>query len=188
MPSTMRAFVIVGPERGEVRVVERPSAGAGEVVVDIERVGVCGTDVELYTGSMAYLASGEATYPIRIGHEWAGTVTAVGNGVDRSWLGRRVTGDTMLGDQTCDRCRSGRQYLCANRYEVGIRHGWPGALAEQLCVPAWSLRALPEDLDWSIGALVEPSGNAWRTVEAAALQPGWRLLVVGAGPSACWRG
>ena len=177
----MRAFVIVAPHRAEVQEVERPTAGPGDVVVDVERVGVCGTDVEIFTGTMAYLASGDATYPIRIGHEWAGTVSDVGDGVDGSWLGRRVTGDTMLGDQTCDRCRSGRQYLCADRYEVGIRHGWPGALAEQLRVPAFSLHRLPDDLDWSIGALVEPSGNAWRTVEAAALEPGWRLLVIGAG-------
>ena len=181
MPPTMRALVITAPRSVEVREVARPVADPGQVVVDVERVGVCGTDVEFFTGEMAYLASGDASYPIRIGHEWAGTVSAIGDGVDASWVGRRVMGDTMLGDQTCDRCRSGRQYLCQNRYEVGIRHGWPGALAEQVCVPVWSLHALPDDLDWSIGALVEPAGNGWRTVEAAALQRGERLLVVGAG-------
>jgi threonine dehydrogenase-like Zn-dependent dehydrogenase len=177
----MRAFVITGPGRGEVRDVERPTAGPGEVVVDVERVGLCGTDVELFTGRMAYLASGEASYPIRIGHEWAGVVSTVGSGVDRTWLGRRVTGDTMLGDQTCDRCRSGRQYLCENRYEVGIRRGWPGALAEQLVVPAWSLRDLPATVDVTAGALVEPGGNAWRAVDAAAIGAGERLLIIGAG-------
>ncbi len=130
---------------------------------------------------MAYLASGEATYPIRIGHEWAGTVSAVGDGVDRAWLGRHVMGDTMLGDQVCDRCLDGRQHLCENRYEVGIRRGWPGALAEQVRVPVWSLHALPADLDPTIAALVEPAGNAWRAVDAADLRPGRRLLVIGAG-------
>ena len=181
MPPTMRAFVITAPRTVEVQEVPRPVPGPGQVVVDVERVGVCGTDVEFFTGEMAYLATGDASYPIRIGHEWAGTVSAIGDGVDASWVGRRVMGDTMLGDQTCERCRSGRQYLCENRYEVGIRHGWPGALTEQVGVPVWSLHALPDDLDWSIGALVEPAGNAWRTVEAAALEQGWRLLVVGAG-------
>ena len=65
-----------------------------------QRVGLCGTDVEFYVGDMAYLHSGLATYPLRLGHEWAGRVASVGDGVDRAWLGRRVTGDTMLGDRT----------------------------------------------------------------------------------------
>ncbi len=177
----MRAFVITGPRVAEVRAVERPSAGPGEVVVDIDRVGVCGTDVEFFTGEMAYLDTGEAAYPIRIGHEWTGIVSALGDGVERSWLGRRVTGDTMLGCGVCGRCRGGRQHLCADRFEVGIRSGWPGALAEQLRVPASSLRALPTELDAGVGALVEPGGNAWRAVDAAAVAPGERLLVIGPG-------
>jgi threonine dehydrogenase-like Zn-dependent dehydrogenase len=177
----MRAFVIRGPRDVAVEDVERPTAGRGEAVVDVARAGVCGTDHEFFTGEMAYLLSGDATYPMRIGHEWAGTVSAIGDGVDPSWLGRRVMGDTMLGDQVCDRCRDGRQHLCENRYEVGIRRGWPGALAEQVRVPAWSLHALPDDLDWTTAALVEPAGNAWRTVDAADLRPGRTLLVIGAG-------
>ena len=96
---------------------------------------------------MAYLHSGEAAYPLRIGHEWSGTVRSVGPDVDEAWVGRRVTGDTMLGCGRCDRCRGGRQHLCADRFEVGIRNGWPGALAEQLAVPATSLLALPDAVD-----------------------------------------
>jgi threonine dehydrogenase-like Zn-dependent dehydrogenase len=178
---TMRAFVITGPRAAEVQLVEAPQPGPGEVVIAVERVGVCGTDVEFFTGEMAYLASGEASYPIRIGHEWAGTVAAVGDSVERDWLGRRVTGDTMLGCGRCGRCRSGRQHLCADRFEVGIRHGWPGALAERLRVPVTSLRALPDGMDAAVGALVEPGGNAWRAVDAAAVAAGERLLVIGAG-------
>ena len=182
----MRAFVIDGPRRGRVREVEAPIATAGLVVVDVARVGVCGTDVELFTGEMAYLHSGEAAYPLRIGHEWSGTVRSVGPDIDEAWVGRRVTGDTMLGCGRCDRCRGGRQHLCADRFEVGIRNGWPGALAEQVAVPATSLLALPDAVDDSRGALVEPGGNAWRAVEAAAVGPGERLLVLGAGRSGCW--
>src|SRR5262245_29583557 len=137
----MRAFVIAGPRQGEVQEVQVPVAGDGEVVIEVERVGLCGTDVEVYSGKMAYLLSGEASYPMRIGHEWAGTIAAVGKGVDEAWIGRRVTGDTMLGCGHCRRCRSGRQHLCEDRFEVGIRHGWPGALAEQLLMPARFLHA-----------------------------------------------
>ena len=177
----MRAFVIEGPGRGAVRDVEPPAARAGEVVVDVARVGLCGTDVELFSGEMAYFQTGEAAYPLRIGHEWCGAVRSVGAGVEASWVGRRVTGDTMLGCGRCDRCVNGRQHLCADRFEVGIRGGWPGALAEQLAVPATSLRALPDAIDDTTGALVEPGGNAWRALEAAGLGAGERLLVLGTG-------
>jgi len=178
---TMRAFVITGPRTAEVQEVERPTARPGEVVVDVERAGVCGTDVEIFGGEMAYLETGEAAYPIRIGHEWAGTVASIGDGVGAEWRGRRVTGDTMLGCGTCRRCLAGRSYLCADRFEVGIRNGWPGALAEQVRVPASSLHPLPATLGPGVAALVEPGGNAWRAVEAAAVAPGERLLVIGAG-------
>lgn len=151
------------------------------MVVDVERVGLCGTDVEFFTGEMAYLHQGHAAYPIRLGHEWCGTVSAVGDGVDPSWLGRRVTGDTMLGCGRCRRCRGGRQHLCADRHEIGIRGGWPGALAERLPVPVTALHALPAEVGVAAGALVEPGGNALRAVEAAALRPGSRVLVWGAG-------
>ena len=177
----MRAFVIVGPGVAEVLELPRPHPRAGEVIVRVDRAGVCGTDVEFYTGEMAYLHTGQAAYPIRIGHEWAGTVASVGAGVDPSWIGRRVTGDTMLGCGACVRCTSGRQHLCADRHEIGVRFGWPGALAEQLPVPVRALVPLPESVGPAMGAMVEPGGNALRAVLAARLAPGERLLVVAAG-------
>jgi threonine dehydrogenase-like Zn-dependent dehydrogenase len=156
-------------------------AGPGEVVVDIERVGVCGTDVEFFTGEMAYLHQGHAAYPMRLGHEWSGRVTALGDGVDPGRLGRRVMGDTMLGCGTCRRCLLGRGHVCEKRQEVGIRGARPGALAEQLAVPATSLHALPDSVDAVLGALVEPGGNALRAAQAAAPRPGDRALVLGPG-------
>lgn len=181
MSSTMRAFVLTGPRRGSVQEVPSPEAVPGEVVVDVERAGVCGTDVEFYTGEMTYLHQGHSAYPMRLGHEWAGTVTAIGEGVDPAWLGRRVMGDTMLGDRTCRRCRKGHQHACENRQEVGIRGGRPGALAERLAVPAWSLHALPDTVDAVLGALVEPGGNALRAARATGAGPGDRALVLGPG-------
>ena len=177
----MRAFVIAGPGDVEVRDLDRPEPRPGEVIVDVERAGVCGTDVEFYTGEMSYLHTGQAAYPIRIGHEWAGRVSSVGVGVDPSWVGRRVTGDTMLGCGACERCLHGRQHLCADRHEIGVRNGWPGALAEQLPVPVRALVPLPGTVGPSMGAMVEPGGNALRAVRGAGLAPGERLLVLGPG-------
>ena len=177
----MRAFVLTGPREWVVEQVQAPVAAAGEVVVGVERVGVCGTDVEFFMGEMAYLHDGHARYPIRLGHEWAGTVSSVGDGVDPRWTGRRVTGDTMLGDGTCRRCREGRPHVCEHRQEVGVRGSRPGALAEQLAVPASSLHELPDALDPVLGALVEPGANALRAARAAAVAPGGRALILGPG-------
>src|SRR6202167_2519344 len=145
-PCFMRALVITGPGSARVEDVDVPVPGAGQVVVDVRRAGICGTDAELFTGQLAYFAQGKTGFPLRPGHEWCGVVSALGAGVDPGWLGVRVTGDTMLG---CGRC------------EVGIM-GWPGALAEKVLVPVSSLYRLPDVIDDRSGALVEPGGNAWR--------------------------
>src|SRR3954451_22979576 len=87
----------------------------------------------------------------------------------------------MLGCPTCRRCRRGRQLVCAYREEVGVRGGRHGALAEQVAVPAWSLHALPDEVDAVLGALVEPGGNALRSAQATATGPGDRALVLGPG-------
>ena len=177
----MRAFVVHSPGQSSIDEVEAPVPGFNEVVIEVARAGVCGTDVEFFNGDMAYLQSGEAKYPIRLGHEWCGTVTSLGVGVDQKWLGRRVTGDTMLGCGKCKRCLSGRQHVCADRYEIGIRNGWPGALAEQLLVPATALFALPDSIDDMVGALIEPGGNALRAAQAAEASSGKKILIWGSG-------
>lgn len=181
MGSRIRAFVLSAPREYSVQEVQAPVAGPGQVVVDVERVGVCGTDAEFYTGEMSYLRSAQASYPIRLGHEWCGTVSAVGDGVDAEWVGRRTTGDTMLGCGSCTRCAAGYHHVCESRFEIGVRNGWPGALAEQLAVPANSLHPLPDTVDAVAGAMVEPGGNALRSVRAAEISPGSRVLVLGPG-------
>ena len=161
--------------------VPDPLVGASEVLVQVERVGICGTDVEFFTGEMAYLASGEAHFPLRIGHEWCGRVVATGDSVDARWLNKLVTSDTMLGCQKCHRCLGGYQYLCADRDEVGIRRGFPGALAEMIVIPEFALLELPDEMDPAIGAMVEPTGNALRAVDATNLKAGERLVIFGPG-------
>lgn len=177
----IRALVLTGPGRAEIQDVPAPEAGPGDVVVDVHRVGVCGTDQELFDGSMAYLHTGRAQYPLRPGHEWCGVVRAIGEGVGPDWLGARVTGDTMLSCGRCDRCRGGRAHVCRDLVEVGISMGYAGALAEQLRVPVASLHRLPDTVDDVAGALVEPGGNAWRAAAAAHAGAGTRVLVWGAG-------
>lgn len=177
----MRALVVTAPRQAAVQEVAEPVAAAGELLVAVERVGICGTDVELYTGEMAYLDRGLTRFPIRLGHEWTGRVLAAGSDADAEWIGRRVTGDTMLGCGNCDYCRRGVQHVCPDRREIGITDGWPGALAERMLVPTRFAHPIPDGVSVAAAALVEPGGNALRAVRAAQLEPGMSLLVLGSG-------
>jgi threonine dehydrogenase-like Zn-dependent dehydrogenase len=87
----------------------------------------------------------------------------------------------MIGCGVCERCRAGRHHVCADRRELGLRDGMPGALAERLRMPEVALRRLPEDLAADAGAMVEPAGSAYRAVRAAGLGPGSRACVWGSG-------
>jgi threonine dehydrogenase-like Zn-dependent dehydrogenase len=177
----MRALVVTAPRQAEVVDVPDPVAAPGQLLVEVERVGICGTDVELYTGEMAYIEQGHTTFPIRLGHEWTGRVSAVGDPADEAWIGKRVTGDTMLGCGHCDYCRAGHHHVCPNRFEVGIRDGWPGALAEKTLVPTRFAFAIPEHVSVTAAAFVEPGGNSLRAVRAANVTAAQKVLVLGSG-------
>ena len=177
----MRALVVTGPRRAEVQQVADPVPAPGELLIDVERVGICGTDVELYTGEMAYHEQGLTHFPLRLGHEWTGVVAGVGPGVSSEWIGKRVTGDTMLGCGHCRFCLAGVHHVCPNRFEVGIQDGWAGALAEQMLIPERFAYEIPDSVSVTAAALVEPGGNSLRAVDAAALSSGESLLILGSG-------
>ena len=177
----MRALVVTSPREAGVLEVADPVAAPGQLLIEVERVGICGTDVELYTGEMAYIEQGHTTFPIRLGHEWTGRVSAVGDPADERWIGKRVTGDTMLGCGHCEYCLGGHHWVCPNRFEVGIRDGWPGALAEKVLVPTKYALEIPEHVSLAAAALVEPGGNSLRAVRAASIAPGQKVLVLGSG-------
>ncbi len=178
---TMRALVVHGPHDARVEDVPVPEPTAGELLVRIDRAGICGTDVELFTGEMAYYARGRTHHPLRPGHEWTGTVVATGSASEGLWLGRRVVGDTMLGCGSCTACRGGRQHVCADRREVGVTDGWPGMLAEYGLIPTRFAHYVPDAVSTAAAALVEPGANALRAVRAAEVDPRSRLLIMGDG-------
>jgi threonine dehydrogenase-like Zn-dependent dehydrogenase len=177
----MRAFEVVERGVGRVAEVDAPVAGPGQVVVRVERVGVCGTDVSIFYGDAARIGRNRLSYPIRLGHEWSGTVVELGDGVDAAWLGARVTGDTLIGCGHCERCRTGRHHLCDDRSGIGVRRNWPGALAALVPVPEVSLRRLPDTVSFEAGAMVEPGANAFRAVQASGARDGSAVLVLGSG-------
>ncbi|MET0781164.1 MAG: alcohol dehydrogenase catalytic domain-containing protein [Microbacterium sp.] len=177
----MRALVVTAPRQAAVVEVPDPAPAPGELLVDVERVGICGTDVELYTGEMAYIDQEHTHFPLRLGHEWSGRVSAVGDAADETWIGKRVTGDTMLGCGHCEYCLAGLHHVCPERFEVGIRDGWAGALAEKVLIPTRFAYEIPEHVSVTAAALVEPGGNSLRAARAANAAPGDRVLVIGSG-------
>lgn len=177
----MRALVVHGPGDARVEEIAVPEPAPGELLVRVELAGICGTDIELFSGEMAYYARGLTHHPLRLGHEWTGRVVAVGSASEGLWVGRRVVGDTMLGCGECRACRAGRQHVCPHRREVGITDGWPGAMAEYALVPTRFAHYVPEHVGPTAAALVEPGANALRAVRATGVGPGDRLLVVGDG-------
>src|SRR3954447_771651 len=174
----MRAIEFHGEERLEL--VERPdpTPGEGELLIAPTAVGICGTDVEIFDGSLAYFRMGIATYPIVPGHEWTGDVVDVGAGVTGFQAGDRVVGEVAIGCGVCVRCRAGRRHLCAKRTETGIVH-MDGAMASRMASPA--AYAPRVELEPRAGALVEPTSVALHAVRRGRVA-GQRVLIVGAGP------
>ncbi len=172
-----RAIVVERP--GEHRLVNRevPAPGPGEVVVRVAAVGVCMSDREVYDGhrDAAYVR-----YPVTPGHEWSGTVEAVGEGVDPALVGRKTVAEGFRACGTCERCREGQTSLCTSGYaETGFTE--PGAFADHVTVPARLLHPLNEDADLRAAALLEPAAVIAAAVRAGAPRAGERIAVVGAG-------
>ncbi|MHC2999986.1 zinc-dependent alcohol dehydrogenase [Microbacterium sp. HJ5] len=177
----MRAFVIQGAGEGGVVTLPDPVALPHEVVVRVERVGLCGTDVALFNGTMPYFRQGLATYPLRPGHEWVGTIEDVGAGVTGLLPGQRVVGDTFIGCGHCGYCAVEKPQLCSNHTEVGVRGGRPGALAEKVALPSTAIYPIPDELSVEAAAFVEPGSCSMRGVELARITADSRVLVWGAG-------
>ncbi|MGW0120436.1 zinc-dependent alcohol dehydrogenase [Streptomyces sp. NPDC003327] len=156
---------------------ETPEPGPGEVRVRVAAAGICLSDRELYDGRRA---PGYVRYPVVPGHEWSGTVEAVGAGVDGSLLGRPCVAEGFRACGTCERCRYGETSLCTAGYaETGFTE--PGAFADHLVVPARLLHPLPADADLRAAALLEPAAVVAAAVRAGRPRPGERVAVVGAG-------
>jgi len=170
----VRALVWHGPSRMSVDEVPEPRPETGEVVIRPEAAGICGSEVEGYLGRMA-----NRTPPLVMGHEFAGTVVEVGEGVDRGWLGKRIAVNPIVGCGECRYCTAGDRNLCPDRHLVGI--GVPGGFATAAAVPERCLFELPDGLDARLGALVEPLANGVHAIRKGAPEGAATAVVIGAG-------
>lgn len=170
----MRAALIAAPGQVSVESVPDPAPGSGEIVVAPHQVGVCGTDLHILDGHFP-----PAPYPIIPGHEFAGEVVAVGDGVTGFAEGDRVAVDPSLFCGRCVYCRRQRGNLCENWGAIGDTVD--GAFAEFVRVPAHNAYPVPGAMSWSAAALIEPLSCVVHGLRRLAMPPGTELLVVGAG-------
>lgn len=172
-----RAVVVDRPGVAELRHVATPQPGRGEVLVRVGAAGICGSDLEVLDGRRP---QPYVRYPIIPGHEWAGTVDAVGPGVENVDVGTPVVAEGFRACGNCARCREGRTNLCAADYaETGFTHA--GAFADFVSVPAELVHPLPPGTDFAAAAVLEPAACVAGGLLEAELRPGLSVAVVGAG-------
>lgn len=173
----MKALVYTKPL--EVQLQERPAPelAEGEVVLRIDAVGICGSDMHAYHGHDPRRKPG-----LVLGHEFCGTV--VDSAAPAYAKGMRVTGNPLITCGTCDYCVQGRSNLCSHRTMVGMTR--PGAFAEYMSIPASSLVDIPQDMSAVHAALTEPAATALHAVNMslkamARPLPENRTLIIGGG-------
>ncbi len=168
----MRCGYCEAPHQIVLREQPKPEPGPGEVVLRVRNCGVCGSDLHFYTGHFP-------PPPVCPGHEISGEVAAVGKGVAAWKEGDAVVVEPLLVCRECGFCRTGNYQLCPQLRLLGTMAD--GGFADFLCVPAYTLYAVPRGLDFAVAALAEPLAVTIHGLRLARLRAGDRVLVLGAG-------
>lgn len=175
----MQALLLKEYRHLEFTDVPQPSAGPGELLIRVQACGICGSDIHGYDGS-----SGRRIPPLVMGHEAAGIVAALGDGVSTFEEGDRVTFDSTVYCGHCFFCRRGDINLCDNRQVLGVSCGdyrRHGAFAEYVAVPAHICYRLPDSLPFEHAAMIEAVSVAVHATNLTPLRLGDSAVVVGAG-------
>ena len=169
----MQAARLIEIGQVDVGTVADPAPAAGEVVVRVEAAGVCGTDRHILKGEFP------SKPPVVLGHEFAGTVIALGEGVTSHKVGDLVACDPNIACGTCPPCLLGRINLCERLVAIGIHRD--GGFAEFSTIPAHRALPLPVGLCPRAAALSEPLACCIHALDIAAPRPGERAIVIGGG-------
>jgi 2-desacetyl-2-hydroxyethyl bacteriochlorophyllide A dehydrogenase len=169
----MRAAVIKSVGEIGIETVDDPTPGPRQAVVQVEAVGLCGTDLHILQGEFA------PSLPLIPGHEFAGVVVATGAGVENVADGDRVAVDPSLYCFECHYCRRGHNNLCLHWGGIGVTTS--GGAAEFVAVPAANCVALPESVSTGDATLIEPLSCAVRGYDVMSSQLGAHVLIYGAG-------
>jgi len=170
----MRQAVMVAPGKIEFRQVKAPVAGKGQALIRIERIGVCGSDIHVFHGKHPFV-----TYPLIQGHEYAGTIEALGEGAQGVAVGDKVTATPQEVCGKCAPCRRGQYNACEELKVRGFQA--PGCAQDFFVTEVDKLVKLPADFAPEQGAFVEPVAVAAHSTGRAGDLTGKNVVVAGAG-------
>lgn len=179
VPTRMRAAVLTGPHTIEMQERPVPRAGDDEVLVRVDSVGVCGSDVHYYKHGR--IGTMVVDGPLVLGHEVCGTVVDTGRGVDGARIGRRVALEPQRPCRHCSQCKNGRYNLCPYM-EFFATPPIDGAFCDYVVLPADFAHPVPDELSDAAVALLEPLSVGIWACHKGGVGPGSRVFVTGAGP------
>ena len=172
----MKALVWERPYKMKFKEVKKPQPRAGELLIRTKSVGVCGSDLEIYTGGFA-----PSVAPLILGHEACGVVEEVTEGVENIRVGERVVVDPGIFCGKCEFCRKGSYWQCDHRDILGMQtHN--GAYGEYFVMPYLSCYSIPADMDWDEAALIDILADPLHAMNMIPLQIGETVAVFGPGP------
>jgi threonine 3-dehydrogenase len=157
--------------------VPEPEIGINDVLIRVQRTGICGTDLHIYDWDA--WARSSISVPMVIGHEFAGEIVRVGTNVSDFFTGQFVSGEGHVVCGRCRNCLAGRRHLCSATKGIGVDR--PGAFAEYIALPMTNVWVHPKPIDKDVAALFDPLGNAVHTALSFPVL-GEDVLVTGAGP------
>ena len=171
----MKQAVMTAPGEIEIRDIEPPVPGPGEVLLKVQRIGVCGSDVHVYHGKHPYTG-----YPVVQGHEFSASLEAVGPGVTGLKPGIKVTSMPQIVCGVCEPCKRGDYHICDKLKVQGFQA--PGCAQEYWTTDATTIIVLPDSFSYEQGAMVEPVSVAVHCTRRAGNLKGKNVAVLGAGP------
>lgn len=178
MSATMKALVKAQPKEGLwLETAPIPEIGADDVLIRINKTGICGTDIHIWNWDE--WAQKTVPVPLIIGHEFAGEIVEIGQDVKELKIGQRCSGEGHLIGHQSRQSRSGKFHLDPETRGIGVNE--PGAFANFLRLPAFNVIPLPDSISDDVGAILDPLGNAVHTALSFDLV-GEDVLITGAGP------
>lgn len=179
LPSRMRVLVLRGKEHLDFEDRDVPSPAAGEVLVKVGSVGVCGSDKHFYFEGQA--SSEVVTDPVILGHEFGGRIVQIGDGVPAERLGQRVSVEPLMPDWGSREARSGRYNIDPRQKFFGVP-GTDGGLQQYLAMPTANAHAIPDSVTDDAAAMVETISVSLNGIRKAHVGLGSRVLITGGGP------
>ena len=182
----MNAIVMKGPNDYGLQSVEVPRPKAGEVLVQVKAVSICGSDPKIFSGGFLGI-NWPPHFPFIPGHEFSGVVAELGEGVCAFAVGDRVAGEAHCGCGNCENCTAGNYNLCLNygKVSAGHRHygfTYQGAFADYNAYNIKALTKIPDAVSFEAASLADTAGTALQAVRLTGIVPGGYTVVVGPGP------